>query len=158
MTPNATPTDGLSSFNEGVRPILLADDDDDDRFLVSEAMEASKLRNPLVMVNDGAYLLEALRGQGIYAGNAVRPVLVLLDLNMPRVDGREALRLIKEDPELAHIPVVIMTTSKSEEDMLRTADLGASAFITKPVSFTGLVDVMQQLPRYFMEIVEVAAQ
>jgi CheY-like chemotaxis protein len=145
-------------MEEYARPILLADDDEDDRFLACEAMEASKLRNPLVMVNDGAYLLEALRGEGKYAGNAVDPVLILLDLNMPRVDGREALRMIKTDPELAHIPVVIMTTSKSEEDMLRTTGLGASAFITKPVSFTGLVEVMQQLPQYWMEIVEVPSQ
>jgi two-component system, response regulator len=141
--------------DEFVRPILLADDDDDDRFLASEAIEASKLRNPVVMVNDGAYLLEALRGEGAYAGNPIDPVLVLLDLNMPRIDGREALKLIKTDPKLAHIPVVIMTTSKSEEDMLRATDLGASAFITKPVSFSGLVEVMQHLPQYWMEIVEV---
>jgi CheY-like chemotaxis protein len=148
----------MNPSDENVRPILLADDDEDDRLLASEAIEASKLRNPLLMVNDGAYLLEALRGEGEYEGRPIDPVIILLDLNMPRIDGREALQIIKSDSRLAHIPVVIMTTSKSEEDMLRTTGLGASAFITKPVSFSGLVDVMRQLPQYWMEIVEVPQQ
>jgi CheY-like chemotaxis protein len=143
-------------MEETARPILLADDDEDDRLLAADAIEASKLRNPLVMVNDGRYLLDILTGTGDFHGaEPINPVLILLDLNMPRVDGREALRVIKSDPQLSRIPVVIMTTSKSEEDMLRTTGLGAAAFITKPITFDGLVDVMRDLPRYW-EIVEVA--
>jgi CheY-like chemotaxis protein len=137
------------------KPVVLAEDDPDDRLLALEAFVESKLRNPLVMVRDGLELLNALRGEGDFAEDPVTPTLILLDLNMPRIDGREALRLMKSDPVLSHIPVVIMTTSKSEEDMIRTADLGAAAFITKPVTFAGLVEVMRELPQYWMEIVEV---
>jgi CheY-like chemotaxis protein len=139
-------------------PVLLADDDPDDRLMASEAFAEAKLLNPLIMVNDGLELLNALRGEGQFAGNPLRPTLVLLDLNMPRIDGRDALRIMKTDPTLAGIPVVVMTTSRAEEDMLRSTDMGAAAFITKPVTFPGLVDVMRELPSYWMEIVEVAGE
>ena len=142
----------------GPRPItiLLADDDPDDRMLARDALDESRLANDLHEVTDGEELLEYLRRQGKYAdpASAPRPGLILLDLNMPRKDGREALREIKADPELRSIPVVVLTTSQAEEDIYRTYDLGVSSFITKPVSFEGLVAVMKALGRYWFEIVE----
>ena len=142
----------------GPRPItiLLADDDPDDRMLARDALDESRLANDLHEVADGEELLEYLRRQGKYAdpASAPRPGLILLDLNMPRKDGREALREIKADPDLRSIPVVVLTTSKAEEDIYRTYDLGVSSFITKPVSFEGLVAVMKALGRYWFEIVE----
>ena len=136
--------------------ILLADDDPDDRMLARDALDESRLANDLHEVIDGEELLEYLRRQGKYAapGSAPRPGLILLDLNMPRKDGREALREIKADPELRSIPVVVLTTSQAEEDIYRTYDLGVSSFITKPVTFEGLVAVMKALGRYWFEIVE----
>jgi CheY-like chemotaxis protein len=136
--------------------ILLADDDPDDRMLARDALDESRLANDLHEVVDGEELLEYLRRQGRYAdpATAPRPGLILLDLNMPRKDGREALREIKADPELRSIPVVVLTTSQAEEDIYRTYDLGVSSFITKPVSFEGLVAVMKALGRYWFEIVE----
>jgi two-component system, response regulator len=136
--------------------ILLADDDPDDRMLARDALDESRLANDLHEVTDGEELLEYLRRQGKYAdpASAPRPGLILLDLNMPRKDGREALREIKADPQLRSIPVVVLTTSQAEEDIYRTYDLGVSSFITKPVSFEGLVTVMKALGRYWFEIVE----
>jgi two-component system, response regulator len=136
--------------------ILLADDDPDDRMLARDALDESRLANDLHEVVDGEELLEYLRRQGKYAdpASAPRPGLILLDLNMPRKDGREALREIKADPDLRSIPVVVLTTSQAEEDIYRTYDLGVSSFITKPVSFEGLVAVMKALGRYWFEIVE----
>ena len=136
--------------------ILMADDDADDRLLAQDAFERSRVANELRCVEDGEELLDYLRHRGRFAapGSAPRPGLILLDLNMPRKDGREALREIKADPELRAIPVVVLTTSKSEEDILRTYDLGANSFITKPVTFQGLVDVMQVLGRYWFQLVE----
>jgi CheY-like chemotaxis protein len=135
--------------------ILLADDDADDRMMAREALEESRLTNPLVTVDDGEELLEYLTYRGRYAGGThKRPGLILLDLNMPRMDGREALREIKADPELRRIPVIVLTTSKAEEDILRTYDLGVNSFITKPVTFNSLVDVMSTLGRYWLELVE----
>jgi CheY-like chemotaxis protein len=137
-------------------PILLADDDPDDRMMAIEAFAEARLVNPLIMVNDGLELLQALRGEGQFIGNRIRPKLVLLDLNMPRIDGRQALQMMKADPSLAEIPVAVMTTSSAVEDQIRSTTLGAAAFITKPVTFTGLVAVMKNLPRFWMEIGEVA--
>jgi CheY-like chemotaxis protein len=135
--------------------ILLADDDADDRLMAREALEESRLTNPLVTVDDGEELLEYLCYRGRYAGAThKRPGLILLDLNMPRMDGREALREIKKDPDLRRIPVIVLTTSKAEEDILRTYDLGVNSFITKPVTFNSLVDVMSTLGRYWLELVE----
>ena len=141
-----------------VKPItiLLADDDADDRMLTKEALAESRLANDLRFVEDGEDLLNYLRRHGRYASPdaSPRPGLILLDLNMPRKDGREALREIKGDPNLRSIPIVVLTTSKAEEDIYRTYDLGVNSFITKPVTFDGLVAVMRGLGRYWFEIVE----
>jgi CheY-like chemotaxis protein len=135
--------------------ILLADDDADDRMLAQEALQESRLANDLHIVEDGEQLLDYLYRRGKFAdSDAPRPGLILLDLNMPRKDGREALREIKADPNLRSIPIVVLTTSKAEEDIYRTYDLGVNSFITKPVTFDGLVQVMKVLGRYWFEIVE----
>ena len=136
--------------------ILLADDDEEDRMLAADAMRESRVANDLRFVEDGEELLDYLYKRGSYGGldAAPTPGLILLDLNMPRKDGREALREIKADPDLRRIPVVVLTTSKAEEDIYRTYDLGANSFITKPVSFEGLVNVMRDIGRYWIEIVE----
>ena len=136
--------------------ILFADDDEDDRMMGREALEESKLANDLHMVEDGEELLDYLYRRGRYSDPATspRPGLILLDLNMPRKDGREALKEIKADPELRQIPVVVLTTSKAEEDIFRTYDLGVNSFITKPVSFEGLVKVMKSLAHYWFTIVK----
>ena len=136
--------------------ILLAEDDADDRLLVKEALAEGRVLNDLRSVEDGEELLDYLRRQGRYADpeTSPRPGLVLLDLNMPRKDGREALREIKADPDLKRIPVVVMTTSKAEEDVLRSYDLGANSYITKPVTFERLVELMKVMGRYWIEFVE----
>jgi CheY-like chemotaxis protein len=136
--------------------ILIADDDADDRMMVKEALEECRLANAIHFVEDGVELLAYLRRQGRYAAPNVapRPGLILLDLNMPKMDGREALREIKADPVLRRTPIVVMTTSKAEEDIYRTYDLGVSSYVTKPVSFDGLVEVMKAIGRYYIEIVE----
>jgi CheY-like chemotaxis protein len=135
--------------------LLMADDDADDCLLTKDALAESRVLNELYTVGDGEQLLDYLHRRGAYTDEThwPRPDLILLDLNMPRKDGREALREIKADPDLRRIPVVVLTTSKAEEDILRTYDLGASAFITKPVTFDGLVEVMKTLGRYWFEIV-----
>jgi CheY-like chemotaxis protein len=136
--------------------ILMADDDVDDRMLTKEALEESRVRNNLYFVEDGEELLDYLnrRGKFIDAEQSPRPGLILLDLNMPKKDGREALREIKANPDLRRIPVVIMTTSKAEEDIFRSYDLGANSFITKPVTFERLVELMRTLGQYWIEFVE----
>ncbi|MBV9928111.1 MAG: response regulator [Acidobacteria bacterium] len=145
-------------MNADARPItiLIADDDADDRMMASEALEESRLANDLRFVEDGEELLDYLYHRGRFAAEdeSPRPGLILLDLNMPRMDGREALREIKSDPALRSIPVVVLTTSKAEEDIYRTYDLGVNSFITKPVQFEGLVEVMRTLGKYWFEIVE----
>ncbi|MAQ01120.1 MAG: two-component system response regulator [Alteromonadaceae bacterium] len=136
--------------------ILMADDDEDDRLLALDALKEGRVLNNLHCVEDGVELLEYLRREGKFADPATspRPSLILLDLNMPRMDGREALQHIKADPNLRSIPVVILTTSKEEEDMIRGYDLGAASYITKPVNFEGLVDLMRAIGRYWIEFVE----
>jgi two-component system response regulator len=136
--------------------ILLADDDEDDRLMTRDALRDARLHNELRTVIDGVELLEYLRREGKFADpqESPRPGMILLDLNMPRMDGREALGEIKQDPELRSIPVVILTTSKAEEDVIRSYDLGVNSFITKPVTFLGLVEVMKVFSRYWMEIVD----
>ncbi|MGH9363586.1 MAG: response regulator [Thermoanaerobaculia bacterium] len=137
--------------------ILLAEDDPDDRLLLQEALLEGCLANELACVEDGEELLDYLRRRGKYDGGTPRPGLILLDLNMPKLDGREALREIKADPALRRIPVVVLTTSKAEEDVARSYDLGANSFITKPVTFQSMVDLMRVLGRYWLEIVELPA-
>ena len=135
--------------------ILMADDDEDDRMMAKEAMEEVRLDNPLRFVEDGEELVDYLYQRGKYtAQNAPRPGLILLDLNMPKKDGREALKEIKADADLRQIPIVVLTTSKAEEDICRTYDLGVNSFITKPVTFAGLVEVMRTLKSYWFSIVE----
>ena len=136
--------------------ILIADDDAEDRMLVKEALEESRLTNQMQFVENGEELMDYLRNHGKYSDKAKYPTpgLILLDLNMPKKDGREALKEIKTDDHLRLIPVVVLTTSKAEEDILRTYDLGVSSFITKPVTFVALVDVMKTLSKYWFVIVE----
>jgi CheY-like chemotaxis protein len=134
----------------------MADDDEDDRLLAFDALKEGRVLNNLHCVEDGIELLEYLRREGKFSdpASSPRPSLILLDLNMPRMDGREALQHIKADPNLRSIPVVILTTSKEEEDMVRGYDLGAASYITKPVNFEGLVDLMRAIGRYWIEFVE----
>ena len=136
--------------------ILMADDDDDDRMLAEDALRESRVLNELHCVEDGVELLNYLRREGKYAdkNDSPRPGLILLDLNMPRMDGREALQNIKADPDLRIIPIVILTTSIQEEDMVKGYDLGAASYITKPVTFEGLVALMRALGNYWVEFVE----
>ncbi|XHX80093.1 MAG: response regulator [Stenomitos frigidus ULC029] len=124
--------------------------------LAKSALATCRLANDLHCVRNGEELLDYLYRRGEYSElkNSPRPGLILLDLNMPRKDGREALQEIKADPDLRQIPIVILTTSKAEEDIYRTYDLGANSFITKPVMFTSLVEVMQNLGKYWFEIVD----
>ncbi|HWF49288.1 MAG TPA: response regulator [Solirubrobacteraceae bacterium] len=137
--------------------ILLADDDQEDRELARDALQDSKLANEMRFVVDGQDLMDYLRRQGRYADPAVdapRPGIILLDLNMPKMDGREALAEIKADESLRRIPVVVLTTSNDEQDVLRSYDLGVNSFITKPVTFAGLVEAMSAWSRYWFELVE----
>ena len=143
---------------DGGKPItiLLADDDEDDRLMTRDALRDARLHNDLRFVVDGVDLMDYLHRRGRHADprDSPRPGMILLDLNMPRMDGREALAAIKEDPGLRSIPVVVLTTSKAEEDLVRTYDLGVNSFITKPVTFLGLVEVMKVFKQYWIEIVD----
>ena len=136
--------------------ILLADDDPDDRQLTQDAFAENRLANILHCVDDGEELMDYLHRRGKYdrlRGEAL-PGLILLDLNMPRKDGREALKEIKADPELRRIPIVVLTTSKAEEDILRSYDLGVNSYVTKPVTFRSLGELIKILGRYWFEVVE----
>lgn len=136
--------------------ILMADDDSDDRNIAAEALREAKLVNELHFVEDGEELMDYLRQTGAYSDPEMtpRPGIILLDLNMPKKDGREALEEIKADPDLRRIPVVVLTTSRTEEDIYRSYDLGVSGYIAKPVTFGGLVEVMRDLGDYWFELVE----
>lgn len=139
--------------------ILMADDDDDDFLLTKKALEESKLLNDLCRVKNGEELLQYLRHEGDYSGASHgKPGVILLDLNMPRMDGREALKELKTDPKLKDIPVVVFTTSKADEDIIRSYQLGVNSFITKPVKFESLIHVMQTLGKYWFEIVELPSK
>lgn len=141
--------------------ILMADDDEEDRELTRDALTAAHLKNQLRFVADGQELLDYLRRDGAYRDDeaaAPRPGIILLDLNMPKKDGREALAEIKADESLRQIPVVVLTTSNDEHDVLRSYDLGVNSFITKPVTFSALVEVMNAWTRYWFEIVELPGQ
>lgn len=136
--------------------ILMADDDADDRLMTKEAFEESRLANDLRFVEDGVELMDYLQRRGKYSDPATspRPGLILLDLNMPKKDGREALKEIKADPNLKCIRIVVLTTSKAEEDIYRTYNLGAASYITKPVTFAGMAEVIKTVGKYWLEIVE----
>jgi two-component system response regulator len=136
--------------------ILVAEDDADDRLLLKDAFSESSLVNELRFVEDGEQLLAYLRREGEYAdpGNAPIAGLILLDLNMPKMDGREALTIIKNDAVLRSIPVVVLTTSAEEDDVFYAYRLGVSSYISKPVTFEGLVNVVKVLNAYWLEVVE----
>jgi CheY-like chemotaxis protein len=144
------------SPNYGPILILLVDDDEEDLQMTVEALRESRLGNDLRTTRDGEELMDYLLRRGQYADPADSPVpgLILLDLNMPKKDGREALAEIKSDPRLRQIPVIVLTTSQAEEDIFRSYDLGVNSFIMKPVTFAGLVDAMKVLSQYWLEIVE----
>jgi len=136
--------------------ILLADDDPDDRLLATMALKKSRLANRIHTVEDGEELMDYLHRRGAYADpeSSPRPGLILLDLNMPRKDGREALQEIKSDARLRMIPVVVLTTSQADQDIVDTYNLGVNAFVTKPVTFDGLADAIQALGNFWFEIVQ----
>jgi CheY-like chemotaxis protein len=146
----------LFDNNDKQITILLADDDEDDRLMARDALREARLANDLHYVANGEELIDYLHRRGKYAdpAHSPRPGLILLDLNMPKKDGREALREIKSDEDFRRIPVVVLTTSNAEGDIFRTYDLGVNSFITKPVTFEGLVEVMKMLGRYWFQIVE----
>jgi CheY-like chemotaxis protein len=135
--------------------ILIVDDDEDDILLTQKALKQAKLLNELYCVRDGEEVLDFLLHKGAYTdvSKAPRPGVILLDLNMPKKDGREALKEIKANPDLRDIPIVVFTTSKAEEDIYRSYKLGVNSFITKPVTFERLIEVMQMLGKYWFEIV-----
>jgi two-component system response regulator len=133
--------------------ILLVEDDPGDRLITIEALEHSKVTNNLHWVENGEEAIGFLKRTGPYA-DAVRPDLVLLDLNLPRRDGREVLAEIKDDAELRRIPVVVLTTSQAEEDILRSYDLHANAYVTKPVDFSRFVDVVRQIDDFYFTVVK----
>jgi two-component system response regulator len=137
-------------------PILMAEDDDGDRLLTRKAMERNKIPNPLVTVENGEELLDYLYRRGKFStlASAPAPCFILLDLNMPRMDGREALKIMKTDERLKKIPVVILTTSQAEEDILNCYGMGANSYIAKPPTFDGLVKVVQSLKDYWLDVVE----
>lgn len=135
--------------------ILLAEDDEDDYLITKMAFQKSQIRNPLHHVKNGEELMDYLRHNGRYASeNPPCPILILLDLNMPKMDGREALKAIKSDPKLKKIPVVILTTSKSEEDILLTYELGANSFIKKPTNFHDFLKILGSLTEYWLRVVK----
>jgi CheY-like chemotaxis protein len=143
---------------EALRPIevLLVEDDAGDVLMTREALEEGKVLNRLSVVGDGVEALDYLRGQDPY-GDAVRPDLILLDLNLPRRDGRQVLADVKGDPDLRRIPVVVLTTSEAEEDVLRSYDLHANAYVTKPVDFDRFVEVIRQIDEFFISVVRLPA-
>ena len=140
--------------------ILLAEDDEDDMQMTLDALKEHRLGNDVRVTRDGEELMDYLRREGSYGNGADAPTpgLILLDLNMPKKDGREALGEIKSDAALRQIPVIVLTTSKAEEDVARSYDLGVNSFITKPVTFAGLAEAMRVVSEYWFEIVELPAR
>lgn len=147
-------------MNEKPITMLLAEDDFDDRYLISEALDESGVENQLFIVENGEDLIDYLKNRGKYDDREKypRPGLILLDLNMPLMDGREALAEIKKDPELRRIPIVVLTTSQKEEDIQDTYEMGITGFITKPMTFSGLVDVMRSVGNYWFQSVTLPSQ
>jgi len=132
--------------------VLLVEDDPGDVLMTQEAFADNKLRNRLSVVADGVEALQFLRKEGVHA-QAPTPDLVLLDLNLPRMDGREVLQAVKSDEQLRKIPVVVLTTSETEEDVVRSYSLHANAYVTKPVDFDRFIDVVRQIDEFFVEVV-----
>ena len=137
--------------------ILLVEDDPGDVLMTREAFAHHKIRNPLHVAEDGVEALRFLKREGPF-GEAPRPGLILLDLNLPRKDGRELLGEIKQDPGLRTIPVVVLTTSEAEEDILRSYDLHANAYVTKPVDFNRFIEVVRQIDEFFVTVVKLPGQ
>lgn len=137
--------------------VLLVDDDPGDTLMIREAFAHNKVRNDLAAVADGVQAMQYLRREGEYR-DAPRPDLILLDLNLPRKDGREVLAEVKSDPELATIPVVVLTTSHAEEDILRSYQLHANAYVTKPVDFERFIEVVRQIDEFFVTVVKLPGQ
>ncbi len=133
--------------------VLLVEDDPGDTLMIREAFEDNKVRNTLSCVTDGVEAMRFLRREGEFA-DAPRPDLILLDLNLPRKDGREVLGEIKGDERLATIPVVVLTTSQAEEDVLRSYKLHANAYVTKPVDFDRFIEVVRQIDEFFVTVVK----
>lgn len=136
--------------------ILLAEDSTDEQTVLQQALEASRLRNHLHIVQDGEQLLDYLHHRGQYSDKAIapRPDLILLDLYLPKIDGKQALQAIKSDPQLRRIPIVVLTYSKSEEDIRISYELGASSYLAKPMTFELLVEAVNTLGDYWFDIVE----
>jgi CheY-like chemotaxis protein len=149
-------------MSNDIEPVIIhmSDDDADDRLMLKEALQEVRVGNNVEFSEDGQELMDRLQSKGAYKHMKDKPLpgLILLDLNMPRKDGREALAEIKSDPKLKHIPVVILTTSRAEEDILRSYDLGGNSFITKPVTFEKLVEVLKTVTNYWLEIVKLPQQ
>ncbi len=143
------------AFRNDAKPVdvLLVEDDEGDVFMTREAFEFHKINNPLHVVTDGEQALQFVRGTGPFAG-APRPGLILLDVNLPRLSGLEVLAELKRDPELLRIPVVMLTTSRAEEDILRSYELHANAYVSKPVDFEQFVSAIQQIDEFFLTLVE----
>ncbi|MFA5139092.1 MAG: response regulator [Elusimicrobiota bacterium] len=139
--------------------LVIAEDDDDDYLLAKTAFERASVTNELHWVKDGSELMDFLLKRGPYAGRRDdgSPMIILLDLNMPGMDGREALKEIKADASLRRIPIVVMTTSKAEDDVLKAYDLGVCSYIKKPVDFGELVEAARVLKRYWLELVELCS-
>jgi CheY-like chemotaxis protein len=135
--------------------ILMADDDEEDCMLTQDALRESRVTNPIYFVHDGEELMKFLQKKSPYE-EMPRPGVILLDLNMPRKDGREALKEIKQDPHLRTIPIIVLTTSRSQQDIYSSYEIGANSYITKPVTFQALVAVMQVMGQYWFEIVELS--
>ncbi|WP_300532590.1 response regulator [Maricaulis sp.] len=148
------------STEDALFTILMVDDDPDDRLLFKEACEEVRLRNPLEFLENGEQLLDYLKREGNYAHLKGEPFpgIILLDLNMPLKDGREALEEVKADPNLRDIPIIILTTSKSEDDILSSYGLGASSYIVKPISLDRLMRVINSIGEYWVQIVEAPGQ
>ena len=143
------------AYRDDLKPVdvLLVEDDPGDVLMTREAFEFYKIRNPLHVVSDGEQALHFLRRDGAFA-DAPRPGLILLDVNLPRVSGLEVLAELKKDPELLHIPVVMLTTSQADEDILRSYQLHANAYVSKPVDFEQFIAAIRQIDDFFMTLVK----
>lgn len=144
----------MNTIENGSRPIeiLLVEDNPGDARLTIEAMREAKMRNRIQVVEDGVEAMEFLRRQGRF-GDAPRPDLILLDLNLPRKDGREVLAEVKADPDLKRIPVVVLTTSQAEEDVVRAYDLHANCYVTKPVDLEQFMKIVAQIDEFWVKVV-----
>ena len=143
----------MSDPNADPVEILLAEDNPGDVKLTEKALEEGHIINNLHVVEDGVEAMQFLRQMGEYADKP-RPDLVLLDLNMPRKDGKEVLKDVKDDPDLRRIPIVVLTSSEAEEDIVRSYDLHANAYLTKPVDFSGFLDIVEHIEDFWLSVVK----